>query len=727
MTKHDHELKVTEARPQDARRTLARLDPQVAHEMNLQTGDVIFIEGQRRTVATVYPGYPDDAGTARIRIDGATRRNAAAGIDDKVQVRKAEARPATRVTLAPTEEIRAQALTGLVARHLTGRPVMEGDAINLSVLGHQVSLVVTGHEPQADAVIVAPDTEVTIGDRPARETASRPLPEVTYEDIGGYEDEIRKVREMIELPMRHPEVFQKVGIDPPKGVLLHGPPGTGKTLLAKAVANETQASFHHIGGPEIMGKYYGESEERLREVFEEAKEQEPAIVFIDELDSIAPKREDVTGEVERRIVAQLLSLMDGLEDRGQVVVIGATNRVDAIDNALRRAGRFDREIEIGVPDRDARHEIFQVHTRGMPLAEDVDLTSLSERTHGYVGADVAALAREAAMHAVQRLLPRIDLAEEEIPPEVMDELQVTGDDMEYGFTETHPSAMREVLVERPSTTWGDVGGLEQAEQELREAVEWPLQYGALYDHMHAEVPKGVLLHGPPGTGKTLMAKALANEAGVNFISVKGPELLSKWVGESERGVRKVFQKARQAAPCVVFFDELESLAPGRGGHGGDSHVTERVVSQFLTELDGLESLRNVVVVGATNRLDLVDDALLRPGRFDRLVEVPEPDEAARREILTIHTRDVPLAEDVDLEALVPRTEGWTGAELAALAHEATMLAVRDYVQQGGDPRDADAIAESRVAQTHLDRAFEKVAGRGGRQRRGALVESMEVS
>ncbi|MDX1611121.1 MAG: CDC48 family AAA ATPase, partial [Candidatus Thermoplasmatota archaeon] len=588
-------LKVQEARPQDARRSVARIDPVLTPELGIKTGVVIFIEGKQRTVATVYPGYPDDANTGTIRIDGATRRNAGVGIDDHVNVQPAETQLATEVTVASTVPLQGTGFGRLAVNQLAGRPVMQGDTVNLDVMGHHISLVVTGHRPRAEAVMIQPSTRIELSDKPASEAedAAR-IPRVTYEDIGGLEPQIRRVREMVELPLRHPEVFERIGVDAPKGVLLHGPPGTGKTLIAKAVAGETEASFYSLSGPEIMSKFYGESEERLREIFEEAEENAPSIVFIDEIDSIAPNRDEVSGEVERRVVAQLLGLMDGLEERGKVVVIAATNRPNAVDPALRRPGRFDREMEIGIPDRDGRLEILQIHTRGVPLNEAVDLEAYAERTHGYVGADLAALCREAAMGAVRRILPEIDLESDEVPPEVLDKLEVTDQDLEAAFRELSPSALREVLVQTPETTWNDVGGLQEARQELVEAVEWPLQYADLYEHMAAEVPTGVLLHGPPGTGKTLLAKALAREAGVNFISVKGPELLSKWVGESEKGVREVFRKARQAAPCVVFFDEIEALAPARGMASGDSQVTERVVSQFLTELDGLETLKDVV-------------------------------------------------------------------------------------------------------------------------------------
>jgi transitional endoplasmic reticulum ATPase len=529
---------------------------------------------------------------------------------------------------------------------------------------------------------------------------------VAYEDIGGLSDEVGKVREMIELPLRHPELFEKLGVDAPKGVLLHGPPGTGKTLLAKAVASETSANFLTIGGPEIMSKFYGESEERLREIFKEAAENAPSIIFIDEVDSIAPKRDEVTGETERRVVAQLLATMDGLEGRGKVIVIAATNRPNALDPALRRPGRFDREIEIGIPDKEGRLEILQIHTRGMPLAEDVDLPMLAGMTHGYVGADLASLAREAAMRALRMVLPSIDLEEETIPPEVLNDLQVTSENFMSAYREMQPSTLREVLLESPNVKWEEIGGLEGPKQELMETVEWPLRYAGLYRHMNAIPPKGILLYGPPGTGKTLLAKAVASESQANFISVKGPEFLSKWVGESEKAVRETFRKARQAAPCVIFLDEIDSIAPVRGT-SSDSGVSERVISQILTEMDGLEALHNVVVIAATNRPDIIDPALLRPGRFDRLVYIPPPDPEARKEILRIHTRGKPLADGVDLDKLASKMQNFTGAEIAAVANEAVMLAIRDFVLSGED-FDDEKVGEIRVDMKYFEKAMENV-------------------
>ncbi len=538
----------------------------------------------------------------------------------------------------------------------------------------EVRFVVTNTSP-AGVVLVTELTDVEVLPE-AVEVKEVKVPAVAYEDIGGLKEEIHRVREMIELPLKHPEVFDRLGIEPPKGVLLHGPPGTGKTLIARAVASESGANFFDIAGPEVMSKFYGESEANLRQKFEQAEKNAPSIIFIDELDSLAPKREEVTGEVERRMVAQLSTLMDGLKARGKVVVIGATNRPNALDPAIRRPGRFDREIEIGVPDRDGRKEILQIHTRGMPLAKDVDLDHFANVTHGFVGADLEALAKEAAMSALRKILPEIKLDEKAIPPEVLEKLQVTKDDFDNGLKMVEPSAMREVLVEVPNVRWEDVGGLEEAKQELREAVEWPLKHPDAFKRMGIEPPHGILMYGPPGSGKTLLARAVATESEANFIAIKGPELLSKWVGESEKGVRETFRKARMAAPAIVFFDEMDAIVPSRGSGFGDSHVTERVISQLLTELDGLEKLENVVVLAATNRPDLIDSAVLRPGRFDRLVLVQAPDKKARLEIFKIHTKGMPLAKDVDLNALAAETEGYVGSDIAALCREAAMFVLR---------------------------------------------------
>jgi transitional endoplasmic reticulum ATPase len=580
--------------------------------------------------------------------------------------------------------------------------------------GQSIPLKVASTDPEG-TVVVTDSTEINISERAAEEIAQgggaapEGTPNVTYEDIGGLEGELEQVREMIELPMRHPELFSRLGIDPPKGVLLHGPPGTGKTLMAKAVANEIDAHFQTISGPEIMSKYYGESEEKLREVFEDAEENAPAIIFIDELDSIAPKRDEAGGDVERRVVAQLLSLMDGLESRGEVTVIAATNRVDAIDPALRRPGRFDREIEIGVPDREGRLEIMQVHTRGMPLADGVDLEEYADNTHGFVGADLENLAKEGAMNALRRIRPEIDLEEEEIPADVLDSLQVTERDLKEALKGIEPSALREVFVEVPDITWEQVGGLEDTKERLRETIQWPLDYPEVFDELDMQAAKGVLMYGPPGTGKTLMAKAVANESDSNFISIKGPELLSKWVGESEKGVREVFSKARENAPTVVFFDEIDSIATERGsGGGGGSQVSERVVSQLLTELDGLEELEDVVVIATSNRPDLIDSALLRPGRLDRHVHVPVPDEEARKAIFEVHTRNKPVADDVDLDRLASETEGYVGADIEAVTREASMAASREFINSV-DPEDiGDSVGNVRISEEHFEQALDEV-------------------
>ena len=697
-------LKVEEAKARDVGRGIARIDPEIAEEMGLTPGDVISIEGKKKTACIYWPGYAEDAGKGIIRIDGITRKNAGVGIDDKVKVRKIVAKTAQKVVFAPTEELRIVGAEEYLAHLLEGHVITKGDKITINIMGRRIDLVATSVSPPADAVIIGATTEIKVSEKVAKEEMK--IPRVTYEDIGGLHDAVRQVREMIELPLKHPELFERLGIEAPKGVLLHGPPGTGKTLLAKAVANETNANFYSLSGPEIMSKYYGESEENLRKVFKEAQENAPSIIFIDEIDSIAPKREEVTGEVERRIVAQLLALMDGLEERGKVVVIGATNRINAIDPALRRPGRFDREIEIGIPDKKGRREILEIHTRGMPLAKDVDLDKLAEMTHGYSGADLAALCKEAAMRALRRILPEIDLEAEEIPAEILEKLEVTEKDFYDAFKSMSPSALREVVIETPNVHWDDIGGLQDVKQKLKEAVEWPMKYNELFSHMDAKPPKGILLYGPPGTGKTLLAKAVATESQANFISVKGPEFLSKWVGESEKAVRETFRKARQAAPCVIFFDEIDAIAPSRGG-SADSHVTERVISQMLTELDGLEELRDVIVIAATNRPDIIDPALLRPGRFDRLIYIPPPDKEARKEIFKIHTRKKPLAKDVNIDELAEKTEGYTGADIAAVCNEAVMAAMREYIEKGGK-MDKEEIKKLKIRKKHFEEALKNV-------------------
>ena len=705
MPKKEKILRVVQAKSADDGKGVARIDPALMDILELSQGDVVMIEGARNTAVTVFQGYAEDENRGTIRIDGTTRKNAGAGLDDKVGIRKIVPKPATKLTLAPTSPVKILGGEEYLSQVLDGRAAVKGDLIEVNVMGRKFDLVVQSFQPSAEAVLIQNFTKIKLSEKPAKEEIAKG-PKVAYEDIGGLADEVGKVREMIELPLRHPELFEKLGVDAPKGVLLHGPPGTGKTLLAKAVASETSANFLTIGGPEIMSKFYGESEERLREIFKEAAENAPSIIFIDEVDSIAPKRDEVTGETERRVVAQLLAIMDGLEGRGKVIVIAATNRPNALDPALRRPGRFDREIEIGIPDKEGRLEILQIHTRGMPLADDVDLPMLAGMTHGYVGADLASLAREAAMRALREVLPSIDLEEETIPPEVLNSLQVTSENFMDAYREMQPSTLREVLLESPNVKWEEIGGLEGPKQELMETVEWPLRYAGLYRHMNATPPKGILLYGPPGTGKTLLAKAVASESQANFISVKGPEFLSKWVGESEKAVRETFRKARQAAPCVIFLDEIDAIAPVRGT-SSDSGVTERVISQILTEMDGLEALHNVVVIAATNRPDMIDPALLRPGRFDRLVYISPPDLEARKEILRIHTKDKPLGEGVDLDKLASKMQNFTGAEIAAVANEAVMLAIRDFVLSGEDFEE-EKVDEVRVDMKYFEKAMENV-------------------
>jgi len=678
-------LKVAEAPQSDVGLGRARVDTKTRVALGVDVGEIIEIVGKKSTAAKLFRVMQEDEGKGIIRIDGLVRRNVGVSLGDKVEVRKAEVFPGERITIAPIisegHKISfGQGIENFVKRGLLKRPVNKGDVVivpGIALMGGALPFMVIKTQPKG-IVQIHDDTLIEMKEEPVREGEVL-TPTVTYEDIGGLKEELMKVREMIELPLKHAELFQRLGIDPPKGVLLYGPPGTGKTLIAKAVANEAGANFSSIQGPEIMSKYYGQSEERLREKFEEAQKNAPSVLFIDELDSIAPKREEVTGEVERRVVAQLLTLMDGLSGRGQVIVIGATNRDEAIDPALRRPGRFDREIEIGVPDRDGRKEILQIHTRGMPIEgseEERDrlLSDLANVTHGFVGADLAALAREAAMKALRRYLPEIDL-EKPIPPETLEKMRVLPEDFKNALKEVEPSAMREVLVEIPRISWSDVGGLEEIKMKLREAVEMPLKDPEAFKRMGIRPPRGILLYGPPGSGKTLLAKAVATESEANFISIKGPEVMSKWVGESEKAVRMIFKKAKQVAPCIVFLDELDAIAHRRG-LDSDSGVSERVVNQLLTSMDGLESLEGVVVIGATNRPDMIDLALLRTGRFDRILQAPAPDKAARHEILKVHTKDMPL-EGVDLEELAVELERYTGADIEGLCREAAMIALRE--------------------------------------------------
>ncbi len=715
MSQNTLSLKVLEAYTRDVGRGVARIDYDSMDSLSASTGDVIEIKGKRRTVAKCLPLYPSDEGKGIIRVDGLVRNNAGIAIGDTVAVRKIKAVAAEKVVVAPLEAI-PPIDERYLADALESVPLIKGDNVMVPYFGGRLTFQVIGVTPAADAVLVTQKTVFHIAEK--GETL-RGVPQVTYEDIGGLTDEIKKVREMIELPLRHPEIFEKLGIEAPKGVLLYGPPGTGKTLLAKAVANESNAHFISISGPEIMSKFYGESEARLREIFKEAKEKSPSIIFIDEIDSIAPKREEVTGEVERRVVSQLLSLMDGLEARGKVIVISATNRPNAIDPALRRPGRFDREIEIRVPDKKGRKDILMIHTRNMPLNDDVNLEKIAAISHGYVGADLEYLCKEAAMKCLRRLLPELNLEDEKLPPETLDKLIVNGDDFQNALREVTPSGMREVFIENPDVSWDEVGGLENVKRELQEAVEWPMKYPTLYSKLGHRMPRGILLHGPSGTGKTLLAKAVATESEANFITVRGPELLSKWVGESERGIREIFRRARQASPCVIFFDEIDSIAPVRGV-GGETAVTERVVSQLLTELDGIETLHGVVVLAATNRADMIDTALLRPGRFDKIILVPMPDKESRKKILEISTKEIPIDKElkneagknldyVDLEKLSESTDGLSGADVAAVANTAVSLVIHEFLAKYPDQKEAEKQATTaKVTMRHFEEAVRKV-------------------
>jgi len=669
------QLRVGDARQRDVGRGIARIDQPAMQKLGISAGDVIEIVNKRTTSAIAWPAYSEDQNRDIIRIDGFTRKNAGAAINEYVVVKPAKVKAALGITLAPVD-MRLNVdedFTNFVRNRLMERTLVEGDTTLVMMLGHAIPFTVSKTRPHG-IVKVTTETKLIILNEPAPE--AKGLPRTTYEDIGGLHEEIQRVREMVELPLRHPELFQRLGIEPPKGVLLHGPPGCGKTLLARAVANESEANFYSINGPEIMSKFYGESEARLREIFQQAQQNSPSIIFIDELDAIAPKREEVTGEVERRVVAQLLALMDGLSGRGNVIVIGATNRPGALDPALRRPGRFDREIEIGVPDKQGRHEVLQIHTRGMPLAEDVDLKKLADMSHGYTGADLSALGRETAMKALRRYLPQINLEEERIPPSVLEKMEVKMDDFVNAYKEVTPTAMREVYIEVSTVRWDDIGGLDDVKQHLKESVEWPIKTPEIFSRLGIKPPKGILLYGPPGCGKTLLARAVATESEANFISIKGPEVFSKWVGESEKAIREVFRKARMAAPAVIFFDEIDSLTPRRGAGFSDSGVSERVISQLLTEMDGIVTLQDIVVVAATNRPDMVDPAVLRPGRFDRLIYVPEPDEKSRLQIFKLYTKGMPLSKDVDLNQLTVATKYYSGADIESLCREAAMHTLR---------------------------------------------------
>ncbi len=815
----DIELKVTESLKNDVGRGVVRLDTATRNRLKVAAGDFVEIAGKKTTGAIVWRAYAEDEGLGIVRMDGIIRQNALVSLGDKVIIRAANVSEAKSVVISPAQPIRFSTGFGdFINRRLLGRPIVKGDKIIVGVLGTTLPFYVEQTNP-AGIVQITSQTNVTVKEKPS-EVARHPVAGVTYEDIGGLKDEISRIREMIELPLKHPELFEKLGIEPPKGVLLHGPPGTGKTLIAKAVANETNAYFISLNGPEIMSKFYGESEESLRKMFQEGEENAPSIIFIDEIDAIAPKREEVTGEVERRVVAQLLALMDGLKGRGKIIVIGATNRPNALDPAIRRPGRFDREIVIGVPNKNGRKEVLQVHTRGMPIepplepstvkhllmeqieetaakmdrlhgieglitgasreetdailsklpktdqielkgavsGEELDVTrlervfkkhdekiskkkgliktfqdsktekeaqkaikgipeedmadikralldsflnELSEVTHGFVGADIEALVKEAAMNSLRRILPEINLEEESIPPEVLEKLTVTKNDFLEALKTVEPSALREVFVEIPDITWEDVGGLSDIKQTIRETVEWPMKYPQIFEEMGIKAPKGVLLYGPPGTGKTLLAKAVANESEANFISIKGPEVLSKWVGESEKAMREIFKKARQAAPCIIFFDEMDAIGSRRGEETG-SKVGERMVNQILTEIDGLEELYGVVVIAATNRPDLLDPGLMRPGRFDKQLLVEVPDEVARFEIFRIHTKDMPLDKDVDLKRHAKKTVDWVGADIEAVCREAAMLAIKENMDKNGTPK------ARKVSERHFEKALEKI-------------------
>jgi transitional endoplasmic reticulum ATPase len=674
------QLKIEEIPQQHVGKGRAIVDPKIIEETKWNTGQILELTYNKKTHVKLWPGSTEDYGSGIIKIDGITRHNIGGGIGDKVTVKTVEASEAQQIVLSPTEKLSIDEvqLHDVMINTYQNHVFSIHDSIVLPTrMGGKIQFIVTSTKP-AKPVIVTENTIFKLGSMTKAIDSS--IPRITYDELGGLKNEVQKIREMVELPMRHPELFEKIGVEAPKGVLLYGPPGTGKTLLAKAVAGETNANFTSISGPEIMGKFYGESEERLREFFKEAEENAPSIIFIDEIDSIAPKREEVSGEVEKRIVSQLLTLMDGMKSRGKVVVIAATNRPDSLDPAIRRPGRFDREIEIGIPDDEGRYEILNIHTRGMPIEEKVDLKAISKITHGFVGADLEALSKEAAMRSLRRIMPEIDFDQEKIPQEILQKIVITNEDFRDSLKEVRPSALREVLIETPNVTWDDVGGLDSLKEELREAIEWPLKHKEAFEYVDVDAPKGILLHGPPGTGKTLIAKAVAKMTESNFISIKGPELLSKWVGESEKGVREIFRKARLAAPCIIFLDELDALVPRRGG-SSDSHVTENVVSQILTEIDGLEELHNVLIIGATNRLDIVDPAILRPGRFDRIIEVPLPDAKGRSNILKIHTKKKPLIKDVDLEKIVQLTDGYSGAEIAAVANRAGIIALKRYVKR----------------------------------------------
>ncbi len=694
-------LKINEIPQQHVGKGRAIIDPKIIEEQNWNIGQILELTYNKKTYVKLWPASPEEYGASLIKIDGITRQNIGAGLDDKISIKSVEAANAEQITLSPTEKIAIDGLQEYMIYNYLNHVFSNGDTISLNTqMGSKIQFVITNTKP-SKPVIVTESTLFKLGSLTKAVDSS--VPRITYDELGGLKNEVQKIREIVELPMRHPELFDKIGVEAPKGVLLYGPPGTGKTLIAKAVAGETNAHFISLSGPEIMGKHYGESEEKIREIFTQAEENSPSIIFIDEIDSIAPKRDEVSGELEKRIVSQLLTLMDGMKSRGKVVVIAATNRPDSIDPALRRPGRFDREIEIGIPDNDGRLDILSIHTRGMPINEKVNLKQIAKTTHGFVGADLETLSKEAAMRSLRRILPEIDLEEEKISSEILQKIEISNDDFREALKEVRPSALREVQVQIPDVNWDDVGGLDELKDELREAVEWPIKHKEAYDYVDVEAPKGILLHGPPGTGKTLIAKALAKMTESNFISIKGPELLSKWVGESEKGVREIFRKARQAAPCIIFLDEVDALVPRRGSGSSDSHVTENIVSQILTEIDGLEELHNVLIIGATNRLDIVDEALLRPGRFDRIIEVGNPDSKGRTHIFEIHTKKKPLENNVNIKKLVEMTDGFSGAEIAAITNRAALVALKRYV--AGKSQN---IKEIKITQQDLIDAVDKI-------------------
>ena len=698
-------LKIDEIPQQHVGRGRAIVDPKIIEDQKWNSGQILELTYNKKTHVKLWPGSTEEYGSGIIKVDGITRLNIGAGIGDKISIKSVEAVNAQQIVLSPTEKLQIdeEQLHNVMITNFQNHVFTVHDSIQLPTqMGGKIQFITTSTKP-SKPVLVTENTIFKLGSMTKAIDAS--IPRITYDELGGLKKEVQKIREMVELPMRHPELFDKIGVEAPKGVLLYGPPGTGKTLLAKAVAGETNANFVSLNGPEIMGKFYGESEERIREIFTQAEDNAPSIIFIDEIDSIAPKRDEVSGELEKRIVSQLLTLMDGMKSRGKVVVIAATNRPDSIDPALRRPGRFDREIEIGIPDDEGRFDILSIHTRGMPIDKKVDLKQISKITHGFVGADLEVLAKEAAMRSLRRILAdeEIDLDEEKISSEILQKIQISSEDFRDALKEVSPSALREVQVQIPDVSWDDVGGLDALKEELREAIEWPIKHKEAFDYVNVETPKGILLHGPPGTGKTLIAKALAKMTESNFISIKGPELLSKWVGESEKGVREIFRKARQAAPCIIFLDEIDALVPRRGSGGSESHATESVVSQILTEIDGLEELQNVLIVGATNRLDIVDEALLRPGRFDRIIEVSNPDSKGRQHIFRIHTKKKPLANDVNVTKLVELTNGFSGAEIGAVANRAAITALKRYVSG-----QSQNLKEIKISQQDLIDAIDKV-------------------